>query len=151
MSIPEWCERIQGLWLSRLVSETTWGYPIVGALHVLSITVFGGAVLVPHLCTLGLIRGRNSAQVGGEVRLLQRTGLITVLVTGALLFAGGAVRYYGSAAFRIKMALLAIILLNAIALNAIAAGRGDRSRLHSWISLTFWAAVIFAARGIAFF
>jgi hypothetical protein len=44
------------------------------------------------------------------------------------------------------MALLALLVL-----NTIAASRQRRSKLHSALSLALWAAVIFAARGIAFF
>ena len=33
MSITEWCERIQNVWLSQAISQSTWGYPAVGAIH----------------------------------------------------------------------------------------------------------------------
>jgi hypothetical protein len=117
--------------VSRTISESTWGYPVVGAIHVLAIALFGGAVLIPH--------------PGDEVRWIRRIGVVLVVLTGTLLFASGAVRYYESTSFRIKMVLLAIIVLHAIASSS------RRSRLHTAISLALWAAVIFAARGIAFF
>lgn len=122
--------------MSRAIAESTWGYPIVGALHVLAIAFFGGAVLAPHLRGLAFV----------DVRWTRRVGLTLVVITGALVFASGAVGYYKSTSFRIKMALLALI-----ALNALAASRQHRSKLHSAIALALWAAVIFASRGIAFF
>lgn len=130
MSILQLCERIQAAWLSRIVSESTWGYPMVGALHVLAIALFGGTVLIPHF------------QV--ELRWLRRIGLALILTTGTLLFASGATTYYQSTFFRIKLVLLALLLLNAIA------SRHDRRKTHAVIELLLWAAVIFAARGIAF-
>jgi hypothetical protein len=129
--VTELFERLQALWVSRAISESTWGYPGVGAIHVLAIALFGGAVLIPHL--------------RDEVRWIRRAGVTLVVLTGTLLFASGAVRYYGSTSFRIKMALLAIIFLHAIASSR------RRSKLHAAVSLVLWAAVIFASRGIAFF
>jgi hypothetical protein len=135
MSILEWCQRIQDAWLSRAIAESTWGYPIVGALHVLAIALFGGAVLAPHLRGLAFV----------DVRWIRRVGLSLVLATGTLVFASGAVGYYKSSSFRIKIVLLALIALNAIA------SRQHRNKLNSVIALALWAAVIFASRGIAFF
>jgi len=107
--------------LSRTIAETTWGYPIAGALHVLAIALVGGAVLAPHLRVLAF----------AEVRWFRCIGLTLVVLTGVLVFASGAVGYYGSSSFRIKMALLVLL-----SLNAIASSRQRRSKLHSAISLT---------------
>ena len=137
MSVPELLEAIQNAGVSRAISESTWGYPVVGAVHVLAIALFGGAVLVTNLRGLGLKR---------DVRWLKLLGLALMISTGALLFASGAVRYYSSGAFRMKMALLGLLLL-----NSLAASRCRTLALHSAIALALWAAVIFASRGIAFF
>lgn len=131
MSIPELWASLQNLWISQVISGTTWGYPIVSALHVLAFVLIGGVVLIPHLRYDG--------------RWLRRAGLTLVVLTGALLFAAGAGRYYESTSFRIKMLLLVLLAGNALAV------RQSRLRLHSAISLALWVAVIFAARGIAFF
>lgn len=140
MSLLDLCERIQSTALSEFISQSTWGYPVVGALHVLAIALFGGVALIPHLRALGLIfRREDRAQLCSDVRSLRWIGLLSVVLTGALLFAAQASYYYGSSAFRLKL-----ILLGAIALNAA-------TYRSAWISLTLWAAVIFAARGIAFY
>jgi hypothetical protein len=68
-----------------------------------------------------------------------------IVLTGMLLFASGAVRYYESTAFRIKVVLLVLIALNAIGTPH------HLDKLRWAISLALWAAVIFAARAIAFF
>jgi hypothetical protein len=147
MSILELFERIQSTGVSRTISESTWGYPIIGAFHVLAIALSGGAILIPHLRALGFaVPGRKISDPDREVRWIRRTGVALVVITGALLFASGAVGYYRSTAFRIKIVLLAILVL-----NAVASSRQSRSKLHSAISLALWTAVIFAARGIAFF
>jgi hypothetical protein len=145
--VPELLERIQDTGISRAISESTWGYPTIGAIHVLAIALFGGGVLITHLRGLGFLRGELFSQLQQEVRLLKACGFAVVIGTGALLFASGAVRYFNSSSFRIKMALLALILLNTIAASL----RGRKTSIHSGIALALWAAVIFAARGIAFF
>jgi hypothetical protein len=146
--VPELLERIQDTGISRAISESTWGYPMVGAIHVLAMALFGGAVLITNVQELGFaFRSPAFSRLTEEVRLLKIFGLSLVIGTGALLFASGAVRYYSSGSFRIKMVLLGLILLNAI----MASKRGHNRALHSGIALALWAAVIFAARGIAFF
>jgi hypothetical protein len=132
MPILELCERIQDAWISQVISESTWGYPVVGALHVLAFALFGGAILIPTF--------------RDEARWMRRIGLTLVVVTGILLFAAGAVGYYNSTSFRIKMLLLAFIALDV----AITSAR-QRGTLRTAISLALWTAVIFASRGIAFF
>jgi hypothetical protein len=131
MSLPELWVSLQNSWISQVISGTTWGYPIVSALHVLAFALIGGAALIPFLREDG--------------RWIRRVGLALVVLTGVLLFAAGAGRYYESTSFRIKMVLLALLAANAFAT------RQDRLRLHSAISIALWVAVIFAARGIAFF
>lgn len=110
------------LWISRLISESTWGYPIVGAIHVLAMALFAGTMLVPV-----------------ESRWFKRTGLTLVLLSGGLLFMAGSSRYLESTSFRIKMGLLVLIVVQ------------HRLKPHRAASLVLWAAVIFASRGIAFY
>jgi hypothetical protein len=92
---------------------------------VLASALFGGALLVGNV---------------EEVRRLKRVGLSAVLATGALLFVSAPVRYYESTSFRIKMVLLVLALVSSVP-----------SLRRNGIALALWAAVIFAARGIAFF
>jgi len=129
MSMMDLLERLQDTWLSQTISQSTWGYPIIGAIHVLAIALFGGAVIITNV---------------DDVRWLKSVGLTAVIATGALLFISAPVRYYDSTFFRIKMVLLALILVNSTLLFR------QRSALRLGIALVLWAAVIFAARGIAF-
>jgi hypothetical protein len=72
--------------------ESTWGYPIIGAIHVLGIAWFGGSVLIADR----------------ELLTLKRIGFAVIFVSGALLFALQPARYYGSVGFLIKMLLLTL-------------------------------------------
>ncbi|MBI2150215.1 MAG: hypothetical protein HYU27_06375 [Acidobacteria bacterium] len=75
------------------LAESTWGYPIIGAIHVLGLAWFGGTVLIADR----------------ELLVWKRIGLAVMLLTGALLFGMHPVRYYSSMAFRVKMLLFALL------------------------------------------
>jgi hypothetical protein len=119
---------------NELISHSTWGYPIVSALHVLGMALFGGTVLVTDLRILG---------VTTELRGWRWIGFVIVTFTGVLLFVSNPVRYWASAFFRLKMLLLILVGINALLF--------PRARFAAYLSLTLWIALIFAARGIAFF
>ena len=88
-----------------------------------------------HVLCLALFAGTVLTDAPG-LRRLRWIGLALTFLTGALLFAANPARTYDSWSFRIKLALLA----------TLAFVRGPR-----WLTLTLWAAVIVAARGIAYF
>jgi len=120
-------QRLQDLWLSRAISESTWGYPVVGAVHVLAIAFWGGTILVGSL---------YAPEETAQLRAWKRITLSVVLVTGILIFMSNAVRYSNSRFFEAKIVLLLLMAL---------------IRRRPYISLVLWIAVIFASRGIAFF
>ena len=108
--------------LQTFLRESTWGYPIISAIHVLGITWFGGTVLVSDFAS--------------DLRRVRRLGLALVLITGALLFWLHPLQYYHSVWFRVKMLLLFLLTLTG---------------LSNRLALALWIAIIFAARGTAFF
>lgn len=103
------------------MAQSTWGYPIIGAIHVLAMAWFGGTVLV--------------ASLEPDLRKLGRAGLALAFVSGAVLFWMHPLQYYSSMSFRVKLVLLLVL-----------AGMKRRRT----VSLILWAAIIFASRGIAF-
>jgi hypothetical protein len=107
--------------LLTFLRESTWGYPIISAIHVLGIAWFGGTVLV--------------SQFAPELRMLRRVGIAVLLITGVVLFWLHPTQYSNSISFRAKMLLLILL---------------TRMKTASAISLALWAAIIFASRGIAF-
>jgi hypothetical protein len=134
-------ERVQETWLSQAISQSTWGYPIVGAIHVLAIALCAGPVLMTDLRLLGLAFTKlDPSQLAADLRWWKWVGLGAVFLTGALMFISLPVHYYASTSFRIKMGLIALLVLNA-----------STARRSAWLSLTLWVAIIFAARGIAFY
>jgi hypothetical protein len=107
--------------LQTILRESTWGYPIISAIHVLGIAWFGGTILI--------------AQFAADLRGLRRTGMALLLLSGTILFWLQPAQYYNSVSFRVKVVLLVLLL---------------RSKPASVLSSVVWAAIIFASRGIAF-
>jgi len=128
------CQWLQDSPLSTAVRESTWGVPILAALHVLALAWFGGAVLLAGL------RAEFAA-----LRIYRKIGIAALLATGLLLFVVEPLLCYRSVAFRVKMGLLVVVALNAWAVRPAGA------RLSAAITITLWIAMIFAARGMAFF
>jgi hypothetical protein len=123
MSLLALCRWIQATQSSTLLRESTWAFTILGALHVLGIAWFGGAVLF------------------SVMRTWRRIGLAWMLLTGALLFWLEPLKCYNSMSFRVKMLLL-LLLVPAQFLSP---------KFANVVALTLWAAVILASQGIAFF
>ena len=108
--------------LQTFLRESTWGYPIIAAIHVLGIAWFGGTVL--------------ASQFAPDLRGLRRIGIAMVLITGAVVFWLQPARYYDSISFRIKIVLLITLLF---------------VKPASRVAIGLWIAILFASRGIAFF
>jgi hypothetical protein len=123
--MPPLLQWIQDTWISTLIRESTWGYPIVGAIHVLGMAWFGGLILVD-----------------GQ-RAWKRTALAFMLASGIIVFASQPVRYYESVSFRIKMAAIVLAGVNAWLL--------PKSKFSTPLMWILWIVIIFASRGIAFF
>jgi len=140
LALAQW---VQSTALSVALAGSTWAYPVIGALHVLGIAWFGGAVLLSALSRGDLNRrDPNRTNKAASPRpVFLWTGAALMLLTGALLLVIEPVRCAASRSFLVKMVLL-------IALVAI--GR-MRSKAVGPLILAFWAGVLLASRGIAFF
>lgn len=86
--IRELCEGLQNSGFSTSLRESTWGFPIASAVHVLGLAWFGGAALTKQT-------------------VLRRVALGFLLVTGFVVFAIEPLKCYQSPAFRIKLLLIA--------------------------------------------
>lgn len=109
------------------LSQSTWAVPIIGAIHVLAIAWFGGSVLIQS----------------PQLRRFRWIGLSILVFTGALLFWSEPLRLYYSQFFRAKLVLLILVGVSALL-------PPRHARLAMAVSLTLWAGVILASRGIAY-
>jgi hypothetical protein len=130
LTLAQW---VHSTAFSAVLAGSTWAYPVIGGLHVLGLAWFGGAVLLSAL-------HRRDGEARPRPAILWTGGTI-MLLTGALLFATEPLLCAGSQSFRVKMLLLV----------ALAATSQVRSKIAAPLTLSLWAGVLLASRGIAFF
>jgi hypothetical protein len=96
-----------------------------------------GYPIIAGIHVLGLAWfGATVLSEDAQLKSWKRVGVLVMLVTGALIFGMHPGQYSASIAFRLKMLLVVLVL---------------GVKLPRYVSLTLWLAIIFAARGIAFF
>lgn len=126
-------------------------FPIIQSIHILGLTLLVGTIALVDLRLLGITMRRH-AVVDLASGLVPWTfaGLLTVLVTGPLLFWADIPRYLDNPAFLAKMGLLAAALACNFTVRR-GATRGPRQRLAAALSLLLWSSVVLAGRAIADF
>jgi hypothetical protein len=133
-------------------------YAAVNAAHILGLGLLVGAVLPMDLRLAGAFR---SVPLGVIVPFLSRiaaAGLALAAVTGLWLWSVNPVDYWGNAAFRLKLVLLACAVamvavqhLNPAYRAALAgAAPAPSVRLTAAISALVWVAVLASGRWIGF-
>lgn len=117
--------------------KQSWVFPVVQSFHIMGI-----AMLVGTICLLDLRLLRRQ-----QVEPWTSAGLLTVLLTGPILFGADLTRYVANPAFVVKMVLLAVALASHFAVHRNA----NPSRAAAMFSLGLWCAVVLAGRAIADF
>ena len=126
--------------------------------HLVGITLFLGGTVAISLRLLGAgFRSGPPAQLANEVGPWRMTGLALALLSGLLIFTGGAVSYFEGQWFRRKMTLLALALVfNVTWFRTVThAQEGRFSRwqngLTAAVALVLWFGVGIAGRAIGLF
>jgi hypothetical protein len=126
--------------------------------HLIGLTLLLGGTFVIGLRLLDIgMRSQPIATLARDIAPWRMTGLILSLVSGALIFTGGAVSYFDGSLFRLKMTLLTVALVfNFTAFRIVA--YADEGRFNPWLrrvmgglSVLLWFSVGAAGRAIAFF
>jgi uncharacterized protein DUF6644 len=149
-----WCE---SSWIGAGIRDSTWLFPVIESLHLLTLAVIGGLVLVVNLSLLGLGLGpRSAARVWHDTRPWLVGSLAVMLGSGILLFTSEAVKLYYHEAFWVKMsALLLSLVFTATVQRRTALGDPERvstlqSRAVGLVSLLLWFLVGASGRWIGF-
>ncbi|MGX9574778.1 DUF6644 family protein [Mesorhizobium sp. f-mel] len=146
---------IEQLALVRALKASFVTYPIVNALHIMSIGALLTSVWLMDLRVLGAFR---SLPYAAFIALLRRTAFAAfagALVTGSLLFSVRASEYAAMPIFLTKMTLILLAGANFLVFMRRAKG-GDESAggtvtILAVLSLVLWTSVLFAGRFIGFF
>ena len=161
MSLHKFCEWLANTQWSIQLHESTWAYPIVESVHVLTLCVFVGLAVILDLRLLGkAFRGSRVSELARRLLPWTTAGFVVMVVTGALLFYAIPVRSYHSVFFRFKVILLVLAGINAWLFHGgiyrrVADWDLDpvpprRVRLAGAASLVLWALIITSGRLIAY-
>ena len=149
----EWCET---LWLGRAVVGSLWLFPVIEAVHLLALSVLGGAVLIVDLRMLGFgLKNRSTEELWREARPWMIGALAGLIATGIPLFLSEPTKCYYSDAFWVKMTTLPIALIFAFTIRAhvtrdSVGNTARRQALVGALSIALWVTVAAAGRWIGF-
>ena len=157
----EWCETV---WLGRVVVGSLWMFPVIEAIHLLALSVLGGAILVVDMRMLGFgLTQRTVAQLARDARPFLIGALVVMIATGIPLFLSEPTKCYYSPAFWVKMWTLAIALIYTFTIRRRVTTREStdttdkavrntarRQMLAGALSIALWLTVAAAGRWIGF-
>jgi uncharacterized membrane protein len=153
------------IWLENLMPfsalrSSAYSYPVILALHLSAISLFGATIAATDLRLLGVALSDSPASdVIRRLRTPKRIGFILAAACGFLLFASKAEEYYYNPFFRTKMVLFVLIAIHALVFRSSVYAepaadstlpRPASARLAAVLSLTLWLAVLCAGRAIGY-
>jgi len=143
------------------IRQSTWIYPIANVGHIVALVCFAGAVVVMDLRLLGALSATAPLALIVRARRFAVAAFCGMAATGFLLFSAEASHVALNPVFQIKMALVALGLLNAgvfelaarrwVATLPPGAATPLPARAVGLFSLGVWLAVAASGRAIAYF
>jgi hypothetical protein len=155
LSFVQWLQ-LTGLFTYLRGSSYT--YPVVLALHMVVLSFFGGLILMTDLRILGIgLKGYKPSDIVFRTRKAKMHGLLTMLVLGFLLFGCKAEEYYYNSFFKMKLALLFLVLLNWLIFRGSVYNNPaeldqttGKAKLAAGLSLLLWVSIACCGRGIGY-
>jgi hypothetical protein len=147
----EWCNETV---VATAIRESIWMFPALQVVHLLSLAVLGGTVLVVDLRLLGLgIRGVAPSKLAADLAPWTFWSLVVVSLSGVGMFLSGALLYYYNVIFTVKIALLVLAVVFTYTVRARwtqAEGARRGTRAIAAVSIAMWTLVAAAGRGVGF-
>ncbi|HEY2036435.1 MAG TPA: DUF6644 family protein [Steroidobacteraceae bacterium] len=156
-AVYEW---LQNTSLADAIGQSSYLFPLIESLHVLSITVMMGTIALVDLRLVGLVnRERPVSLILREVLPFTIGAFISSVITGTLLFTSHAVQYMSNGPFVAKMVLMGVAGVNILVFHAVTQrsvrqwelGKTPlRAVIAGGTSLLLWVAVVACGRWIGF-
>lgn len=131
-------------------------YPLVSALHILSIGALLTSVGLMHLRLAGFVQNLPAAAFVGLLRRVALGAFGLTVLSGITIFSVRAADYAASPLFLSKLAIIAAAVLNFLAFAAIEARippgleRPPILRLLTVLSIVLWLAALLCGRFLGF-
>ncbi len=157
----QFCQWLAATPWSVALHESIWVYPIVESVHVLTLCLFLGLVVMMDLRLMGVaLRKTPASEVVGRFVPWTIGGFAIMVVSGSLLFYAIPVKTYLNIFFRMKLVFLLLAGINtALFHRTMTHSMADwdldpvpplRARLAGAVSLFLWAGIVVAGRMIAY-
>ena len=143
------------------IRQSPWLYPAANVGHIVSLTLFAGAVAVMDVRLLGGLAATAPARLLGRARAFAVVALLGMAVTGCVLFSAEASHLVLNPAFQLKVVVAAAGLINVAiyelwgrrVVEGLAPGAAmpARAKIAGMLSLGIWVVVAVCGRSIAYF
>lgn len=152
---------LEGSAFAAGIRGSTWAYMTANVGHILSLTVFAGAIAGMDLRLTGLFAATSPAAILRGARKVAICAFAGLALTGFVMFSAEASHVAVNPMFQLKVALIAAGLLNIAYFEYALAPKVRRlkplepipreARTAAYISLGLWLLVAACGRSIAYF
>jgi hypothetical protein len=155
------CQWLQGTSFGTGIRESIWLFPIIETVHLLALAFSVGIIMFVDLRLVGAaMKDQPVSEVFGKLQPMALKGFVINFLSGMLLFVSEPLKCYNSTYFRVKLVLLFLLGVNALAFQVFtlpsvadwdkARVTPLRARMAGWASLAFWMGVVVMGRAIAY-
>lgn len=146
-NLEPWVQNLAGIWPASVIKPSIWMFAVIEAVHLLTLALLGGCVILLNFRLLGLgLTSEPISVVEKNLRLWLWLGVGGVLLTGIAIGMSNAEKLYTSPAFFVKMVSLAAGLIFSFGVtNTVARSEGAISNLTKGaaaVAFILWLASI---------
>ena len=160
MSLRSWFEWVDAFPSSIAMRESLYAFPVLLTIHLISLAMFAGLVVMMDLRLLGVAyRGTPFSEVQARLFPWQMVGMVVTSLAGLLLFYAQPMRYFGKVLYWIKIALMVLAIVNALVFHLTTYRSVDKwdltnppvaAEVAGWLSLALWACIVATGRLTAY-
>ncbi len=146
--------------LATAMRQELWLYPAVEILHIAGFVILVGSIAMLDLRLLGLSRELPVRRLAGHLLPWTLGALLVIVPTGLLMFMAHASDLIDNRAFVLKISLIGVAGLNAVAFHLgpyrdvarwdSASATPPATKVHAAASLLIWVGVIACGRLLAY-
>lgn len=143
---------------AQWIQVTHWALPVAGIVHLLAMTLLGGAILLVDAAILGIgLRTETPYKIDRAARRVLIAGLLLAILSGMVLASGDVMKLYQSPLCWLKLAAIVVALIFTFAIrnplirydDTHGFRAGLATKLSAVFSMLFWLTVAAAGCWIA--
>jgi hypothetical protein len=147
--------RVAGTPFAEWAASNPYAYPAANTVHVLALVLLLGGIGLVDLRLLGAFRALPLEPLSRALIPIAATGVLVLAASGSILFAADAVSVAGKGVFQLKLALIALALVNVglfrwLYGTLLSDPPPAGARALALVSLLLWISVAILGRMIAY-